>query len=87
MNPAQEAKLDKVVEVATRVDERTLEMKETHEREIAAVHHRITEVRGEAAQDVKDLRGEVKRLSGIISTAVSAVIAAAGQALGIGSGS
>ncbi len=62
-------------------------MDEYHQREIQAAHARMTEIRQEAAQDVKDLRGEVKRLSGIISAAISAVVAGIGQAFGLGGGS
>ena len=70
-----------------RIDERTEQMQSNHNREIDGIHARITDVRAESVQDVKDLRGEVKRISGIIATAISAGIAAAGQALGLGGGS
>lgn len=86
MNPEQERKLDDVVTLVGRIDERTEQMEKRHESEINAAHKRITEVRGEARQDVDDLRGEVKRLSGLISAGISAVIAGGAKLLGIGGG-
>ena len=86
MTPDQEKKLDGVVTLVGRIDERTEQMQSNHEREVDGIHARITDVRGEARQDVNDLRGEVKRISGLVGAAVSAVIAAAGQAFGLGGG-
>ena len=84
MTPEQEVELFTTL---GRIDERTEQMQSNHEREIDGIHARITDVRAESVQDVKDLRGEVKRISGLVGAAVSAVIAAAGQAFGLGGGS
>ncbi len=81
MSPEQEQKL---FETLGRIDGRTEQMEKNHDREIDGVHARITDVRAEAAQDVQDLRGEVKRLSGLLSAGVSAVVAGGMKFFGIG---
>lgn len=53
MTPEQEAKLDACVTGITRVDERTLNMAQNHEREIRAVHTRIGEVKDDLEKDIE----------------------------------
>lgn len=80
-------RLQQIAETCVRIDERTKNMQANHERELRAAHTRITEVRDEAKDDVaqavkaaragdETVRGEMKRLSGIISTAVSGLVSA-----------
>lgn len=84
--------VSEVKSATARVDERTKGIQANHEREIRATHHRIGEVREELITDVaearkaaeagdKAVRGEVKRLTGLISAGVSAVVAAVGAGL------
>jgi hypothetical protein len=84
MTPDQERKLDTACEMLARIDERTENMRDRCGREMLAVHERITNARKESAQDVKDLRSEVKRLSGFLSALVSAAVAGGAKLLGLG---
>lgn len=69
-------KLERILVTTTRTDERTLQMQKSHTRDVAAVHKRIGEVREESKSDIQDVRGEMKRLTTLISTGISAVVAA-----------
>lgn len=58
-----------------RIDERTKNMQAHHERELRGAYHRIGEVREECRDDVKDVRGELRKTGGTAGSIAGGMVA------------
>jgi hypothetical protein len=74
MEPEDRKQLNAIAVTVGVIDERTQLMQEYHEKEIAAVHHRVDEVRAEA-------KTEARRTGAIVGAAISAAFFSATAAL------
>lgn len=61
MDPEDRKLLQRTAEGVARIEGRMQAIQEGHERELRAVHSRITEVKGDLDGDIKDLREERRK--------------------------